>query len=309
MHHHIFGGRTFWTIGLVIAVATTGACASVKASPHDPSATTAKATARLSGTGMYRFSDWEGPALRVFYYVPEVVTPTTGVLIIMHGVNRDADRYRDEWQAIAQAQGLILVAPEFTKADFPGSTGYNAGNFTDAKGRARPRGQWSFAAIEPLFDDIRRRTGSKAASYGIYGHSAGAQFVHRFVTFMPDARYHRAIAANAGWYTMPDMTQSFPYGLAGAPIDEAQERRALGRPLTILLGTADTDTAHPNLRRTPEAMAQGPHRLARGHAYFTQGQAEAKRLGTPLGWTVREVPDVAHKNGLMAKAAAELLGR
>ena len=53
------------------------------------------------------------------------------------------------------------------------------------------------AAIEPLFDHARARFGMEADAYSIYGHSAGAQFVHRFLFHVPDARVARAVAANA----------------------------------------------------------------------------------------------------------------
>ena len=55
-------------------------------------------------------------------------------------------------------------------------------------------------------------------------------------------------------------------------VDEAGLKAMLQRPLVVLLGTADTDPNHPELRRTPEAMVQGPHRFARGNFFYTAGQ-------------------------------------
>jgi hypothetical protein len=83
--------------------------------------------------------------------------------------------------------------------------------------------------------------------------------------------------------------------------------RALQQPLTVLLGEEDTDPDHPSLRRTPEALAQGPHRFARGEAYFAAGQAAARRLGLPFGWRLRIVPDADHDNRLMAPASIPYL--
>lgn len=257
--------------------------------------------------GRFVFSGWDGPPLPVWYQLPEIVTPATRVVIVMHGVNRDADRYRDEWSGLARANGFILIVPEFGNADFPGSGGYNTGFFAEADGTPRPRSRWSFAAIEPLFDAVRQRFGTDVARYTLYGHSAGAQFVHRFVMFMPEARIERAITANAGWYTMPDPATPFPYGTRDAPITQQGLARALGKPLTVLLGTADTDTAHPDLRKTDEANRQGPHRLARGQRFYAEGQALAARLAAPFGWTIAFVPGVGHSNALMAQAAARLV--
>lgn len=296
--------RLNWMAALAVLTlaAAPGAAQTQPASASAP-------TSLPAGAGQYSFAGWDGPAVRVFYAIPEHVTATTPVLFVMHGVKRDADRYRDEWRQLAIDRGMILVVPEFNAKDFPRTAGYNGGNFLDADGKPRPRSQWSFALIEPLFDDIRARTGTQVPHYAIYGHSAGGQFVHRFVTFMPNARLSQAIAANAGWYTMPDLVQRYPYGLAGAPANAAMLKATLGKPMTILLGTADTDPNHENLRRTKEAMAQGPYRLARGRSYFAAGKAAAEKLGVRFGWRLQEVPGVAHQNGKMAVAAAALLDR
>jgi poly(3-hydroxybutyrate) depolymerase len=265
------------------------------------------ATETVPASGRFTFAGWDGPDLPVWYQLPDDVTAETPVVFVMHGVGRDADRYRDEWADLARAGGFIVIVPEFGKADFPGSRGYNTGYFSDEDGTARPRQLWSFAAIEPLFDDVRKRFGTRAARYTLYGHSAGAQFVHRFVLFMPGARIDQAIAANAGWYTMPDPALPFPYGLAGAPVDEAALTAALGQRLTVLLGTADTDRNDPDLRKTPEADAQGPHRFARGQRFFAEGRQAAAARGARFGWQLLTVPDVGHSNGRMAGAAAALV--
>ena len=270
-----------------------------------PSAAATESAAERAGR--FIFSGWDGPPLPVFYQLPETVTADTRVVIVMHGVNRDADRYRDEWAAHAKRFGFIAVVPQFSAADFPGSLGYNTGFFTEEDGTARPRSRWSFAAIEPLFDDVRQRFGTQVIRYSIYGHSAGAQFVHRYVLFMPEARIDHAIAANAGWYTMPDAKIAFPYGLGETPVSAAEVGAALGKPLTVLLGTADTDRADPDLRKTPEADAQGPHRYARGQAFFARGEAAAAATRVPFGWKLELVPGIAHSNAGMAEAAAALI--
>jgi hypothetical protein len=269
-----------------------------------PAAASAPACAQA---GRFVFSGWDGPPLPVFYQLPDRVTPDTRVVFVMHGVNRDADRYRDEWATLARQHGFIVIAAQFATTDFPGSLGYNTGYFSEEDGTARPRSRWSFAVIEPLFDDVRQRFGTEVSRYSIYGHSAGAQFVHRYVLFMPEARIEQAIAANAGWYTMPDADIAFPYGLGATPIGETGRDAALGTPLTVMLGTADTDRADPDLRKTPQADAQGPHRYARGQAFFARGKAAAAARGVPFAWRLEHVPGIAHSNAGMASAAAALI--
>lgn len=278
----------------------------VLAAPSAPTWAQAEAD-DVGSRDRFVFSGWAGPQLPVWYHLPDRVDADTPVVFVLHGVRRDADRYRDEWADLARQHGFIVVVPEFSARDFPGSRGYNTGHIANADGTPRPREQWAFAAIEPLFDHIRQRFGTHAARYTIYGHSAGAQFVHRYVMFMPDARIDQAIVANAGWYTMPDAAVNYPYGVAGTLVNSRQLIAALGQPLIVLLGTTDTSTTDPNLRQTPQAKAQGPHRYARGVAFFAQGASMAARLGTPFGWRLEFVPDIDHRNGEMAKVAARLI--
>jgi poly(3-hydroxybutyrate) depolymerase len=259
------------------------------------------------GDGTFLFDGWPGPAIRVWYRGPEEVRPDTPVLFVMHGVKRDADRYRDQWSALAERYGVVLVVPEFDEEHFPRAAAYNLGNVFDDAGKPVPRETWSFSAIEPLFDRVRALTGTRVEAYDLYGHSAGAQFVHRYLMYVSQARIHRAVSANAGWYTMPAAGPAYPYGLRGSGVTDAGLKQALQRPLAIMLGTSDIDRNHPNLRRTPEAMEQGPHRLARGMSYYVAGRRVAREEGVPFGWVLQRVEGVVHDNGGMAPHAAAWL--
>jgi len=272
-----------------------------------PGSAAPKAAMLPPGDGRFTFDGWAGPPIPVWYHLPGRMRPDTPVLFVMHGVNRDADRYRDQWSALSERYGFVLAVPEFNQADFPGSAGYNLGNVLDRDGRPVARERWSFSALEPLFDRLRELTGTHVGTYDLYGHSAGAQFVHRYVLFVPDARLGRAVAANAGWYTLPDRKVEYPYGLRGKRLPPVDLRRALEQPLVVLLGTDDDDPAYPNLRRTPEALAQGPHRLARGEFFFGSAAAAAAAEGAEFGWTLEKVDGVGHDNGGMAQAAAAWL--
>jgi hypothetical protein len=261
-----------------------------------------------TGNGSFEFDKWAGPALKTWTYVPKQMTPETPIVFVMHGVNRDGARYRDDWAGHAERGGFILVVPTFSKKQFPGAAGYNLGNIKTWKGGAPvPRAQWALSAIEPIFDRVKTMTGNVSTSYAMYGHSAGAQFVHRFVYFTPDARLSRAVAANAGWYAMPDFDIAYPYGLAGAGLSKANLRRALSAGLVVLLGAEDTDPSHRHLRRTEGANAQGPHRFARGQSFFNAGRDRAAQIKTTFGWTLQYAAGIGHKNKVMARFAAPLL--
>src|SRR3546814_6643293 len=172
----------------------------------------------------------------------------------------------------------------------------------DADRRPLERRFWTYRAVEAVYEAARAAAVPLATGYRLYGHSAGAQFVHRMVSFMPEARIEAAVAANAGCYTMPVPDERFPYGL-GEMAPEADLAAAFARPLTILLGERDDDPDHRQLLRSPEAMRQGPHRLARGRTYFRVARETAAAMGARFGWELVTVPDVGHSNGKLAPHA------
>lgn len=260
------------------------------------------------GNGEFNFIDWSGPSINVRTYVPESVTDTTPIVIVMHGNTRDVDRYFDDWSAQGKLNGFVIVVPEFNVDDFEGSARYHLGNvFNAKKGFRRPENKWTFSAIEPLFDQVVASLGGKQASYTLYGHSAGAQFVHRFLYYKPDARVKRAIAANAGWYTLPVYGVSFPYGLDGSGLREKILPAVFARDVVLLLGDADVDPDDESLRQTEEAQRQGPHRYARGVMMYRVAKAKAAKLGVDFNWKLVEVHGAQHSNAQMAPAAAGLV--
>ncbi len=252
---------------------------------------------------MFSFAGWAGPALPVWTYTPDIADTGLPLVIVMHGQRRNASEYRDQWIEAARTHRFAIAAPEFARTDFPAASHYNLGNREDAEGRAVAPSLWSFSAIEPLFDAARARLGLTCETYAIYGHSAGAQFVHRYLAFTAAPRVHAAVSANAGWYTRPDFDIAWPFGLGGTGLGDADLARWLARPMTVLLGSADTAQTG-SLNQTPEAMAQGPHRLARGRSFMEAGLTAAETLGSALNWRLGYVPGVGHNNSLMAEHAA-----
>lgn len=257
--------------------------------------------------GRFRFADDPGKRLTVWYYQPLRLPTNAPIVFVMHGVKRDADNYRDTWMFAAERFGFLLLCPKFSKRSYPRAA-YQLGNLVAGEGEPLPRNEWSFNAIERLFDFVKEKTGNTSERYHIYGHSAGGQFVHRLALFVPEARYATAIAANAGWYTMPTFgSDEFPYGLKGSVSTPEELKRAFGRRLVVLLGEKDTDADDPHLRRSSAANKQGRNRFERGHAFYATARDEAARLGAPLNWTLDTVPEAAHLQQQMMPAAAEAL--
>ena len=281
-----------------------------------PLAVHSSAPPLAAGKGSFVFQDASvnaGRPITVWSYRPADAGPDADVLFVMHGVNRDASRYLDEWIGVAERHGAVLLCPEFTVADWPEDINYNLGNVfgtIDENERAadpQPEARWSFSLLDPIFDSVVARLALRTRGYLLYGHSAGAQFVHRLLFFKPDAKVKRAVSANAGWYMLPDATVPFPYGLQGTSVGEAAVKKALGMPLTILLGEEDVDPSHKWLRTTPAAMRQGANRFERGRYYFAAAGKVARALGTAFGWRLVTAPGVAHHDKQMVPYAEKAL--
>lgn len=262
----------------------------------------------LADVEHWQFDDWDGPAIDVHTFVPETAVADTPVVIVMHGWGRAAERYFRDWRVLGEEHEFIVVVPHFPEKDFPSSNEYNLGHvFEDGHRKMRPQETWTFSVIELLFDAVVARIGGAQSGYTLYGHSAGSQFVHRFLYYMPDARVNRYLAANAGWYTMPDFDTVYPYGLKGSSISREQLTAAFGKDMVIILGREDIDHTDPDLRNTREAKRQGKNRFARGLTYVHVAKTIAERLGVDISWRLAIVDNAGHENAEMAAAAAQFV--
>ncbi|MCL2416491.1 MAG: hypothetical protein FWD02_00960 [Bacteroidales bacterium] len=254
--------------------------------------------------------------VRLHYHIPRGGDPTTMPIVFsMHGNGRNAVGQINAWRAFADEHQIMVFAPEFSTQFFPGNIQYHRG-WVSSSGTSwvpRPQEQWSFTLIEHMFDFILEQTGSTETQYDIVGHSAGSQFVHRMMFFLPDARIRTGIASNAGFYMMPTLTGAygggtfnFPYSLGGTgtTFSQADLEAYFGRNLIVHLGMADT-IQDSDVSVTPGANAQSggrPNRVERGHFFFNFAREAAEAAGVPFNWQLVEVPGVAHNSSGMIQA-------
>lgn len=267
----------------------------------------AAATPVPSGRWSFVFTDAKGHPdrpIRVYTYRPRKCDSGCPIMFVMHGMKRNAYDYIGHWELAADRWNFIVVAPEFLQAHWPRAAGYNLGGMKDEPNREK----WAFAAIEHLFDEVR----VDQKDYAIFGHSAGGQFVQRMAIFRPDNRARVMIAANPGWYTMPEWRKDksdypFPYSLVESPAGEAELRRALERRVLLLVGEKDNDPDDENLNKSAGAMKQGETRVERAENFFKKATAVARELGVKLGWEYSEAPATAHDGAAMSRFAADTL--
>lgn len=254
------------------------------------------------GSGSFVLEN-DGEPIEVFSYKPEGYSGGP-LVIVVHGSDRNAQEYRDYAIPIARRFNVLVVAPLFDAARFTDDR-YKYGGGVLKDGHARPREQWTFQAILRLAADVRRRESSPGLPFHVIGHSGGAQFAARMAMYLPgDARGF--VAANAGSYTFPTSELAFPYGLGGLPpelSDEETLRRYVATPLTLFLGTGDVlQRQEDGFDFRPDAMAQGPFRLARGRNFFATMRKLAAEHRWDFNWRLVETPDIAHSGSEMFAA-------
>ena len=161
--------------------------------------------------------------------------------------------------------------------------------------------------VDKLFEYVRQFTGSMRKGYMIYGHSAGGQFVQRFMLFHDSPYVEKAIISSPGWYTFPDLAQTYPYGTAGIPyISSEQIKKYLSKPIILQLALGDT-IRESFLRKTPEAERQGRNRMERGRSFWLYIHQLAASRGWECHWRKIEECGIGHEAVPMGKQAVPLL--
>lgn len=297
------------------------ASAAISGGPVFTDTIEARKVLTTAGTGLFEINSLQGKRLTVHVFRPSSFDPRTGrIWFVMHGTGRNAGHYLQKATPVAERYHVLTLVIEFSRNDYPDGDSYTLGVVSrgradaDAAAEGRWRRPWEtpYFEIERTFSAISEVLKSQQPGYFLFGHSAGAQFVHRLLTVIPCPRVLGAVAANAGWYTLPTIDKSqpaFPYSLRGAAPEVQNPRTILAAPLTILLGTRDTrgNDEDPNLRASAGAMAQGANRLERGRTYYEAGLQAARSAGVSLTWKIQLVPGAGHEVADVIASAGQLL--
>ncbi len=274
----------------------------------------------VPGFGSFRFQPAAGIWLDAYTYRAARFDPHEGrILFVQHGAGRNADGYVERAAPLAERHQLLVVGIEFNERDYPNYHVPISAGRPPRGARFRPA-EWppieerTCAEMPRLYRAVSEHLGNRVGRYWVHGHSGGAQFVHRMLMFCPDPRLASAVAANAGWYTLPTDDEragavAMPFGLAGTPLDEEDRRRLLQAPLTVLIG--DQDRAHHtqdgSVCSADGCVAQGENRYQRAHRFVRTARTEADRLGVELRWQLFELPGVGHEGGATLAASGQFL--
>lgn len=224
--------------------------------------------------------------IKVFYHIPNGDVKNMPILFSFHGVERNANEYRNYWISMANQHKFMIFAPEFSEENFPGGDAYNLANiFVDgdnpSEATYNPTNEWTFSVIDPLFEQIKQAVSGTQENYNAWGHSAGAQFLSRFLLYMPNSKVNIAVCSNAGWYTVPESTVNFPYGLNSGKLSNQNLIDAFSKKLIIHLGLNDTNPNDAGLRHnTVVDNQQGLNRLERGRYFYNTSLSTAQTMNT-----------------------------
>jgi poly(3-hydroxybutyrate) depolymerase len=267
-------------LGLAAAVATGTACA--RAAPPDAIA----AESQLVRGKVQHLALRANPSQEYLLYVPHRSDPGAQIFVTVHGISRNVEEHASLFAPLAEARGVVLIAPYFAGDR---SEGYQRLGDGQASQRAD-------LVLNAIVDEVAASTGADGRRFFLFGFSGGAQFAHRYVLAHPERVMGAAIGA-AGWYTFPDDRTPYPYGLG--PSEERSglrfdPERFLRVPVTVLVGGDDTKGGE-SLRRNPLVdRQQGTTRLERARRWVDAMNEAARSRGLPPPASFQAVAGIGH---------------
>lgn len=246
--------------------------------------------------------------LKLYTYKPDNFR-NGPMLMVFHGVLRNAEEYRDHSVAMGDRFGALVVAPLFDEESFPKPKYQFGGIVSD--GKAVPAEERTGEYVNKIAKEIRRRESRPDMPYALIGHSGGGQFLGRLAAFVKtDAQ--RIVISNPSSYTFPTVKGEFPYGFGGLP-EELQTddvfKAYLAQPVAIYVGSHDT-IRDEYFDDSEKADRQGRSRFERGKNAYAFAQGLAKEKGWPFHWKLVIAQDIEHDHEKMFNHAdcAKALG-
>jgi len=132
------------------------------------------------------------------YYIPKTNRSSPlPVLVCLGGLNSQGGRYMgSDWKEFARENGFAILSPVFKF-----SVVSEIENFNKRTSYHYPEA-WSGETLITILKKIAKTENISSKKLYLFGHSAGAQFVHRFALLYPE-RCKAVAAHNAGSYDLP----------------------------------------------------------------------------------------------------------
>jgi pimeloyl-ACP methyl ester carboxylesterase len=250
------------------------------------------------------YAYWDKPDVEIFYITPKKIDKDTQLLFIIHGNSRNAEDYISAWIPYISNKNIIVVAPQFNKNSFryffllesatsSGKINNNPDNYINN-------------SISSFFNFFQSKFSLSTNKYKMFGHSAGAQFTHRYMLLSNDKRISNAVIANAGWYTFLN-GNNFPYGIKNSPIDISSDhiKWFMSNKTSLLIGNNDINLKSVNSSKG--AQRQGITRVDRAESYFNSLINISDNNNIPFRWSYKVVDKADHDYLKMTPVAAKIL--
>ena len=250
------------------------------------------------------FAYWDKPDVEILYITPNAINEDTEVIFVIHGNSRNADDYLSAWIPLVQNKNVIIAAPNFDKKNF---RYFFLLESAESNGTINERSDsYINTSISLFFNYFKSRFALNANTYKMFGHSAGAQFTHRYMLLSNDQRISDTVIANAGWYTFLNGEQ-YPYGIKDTPIEISSShiRWFMSNKTSLLIGSIDTNLN--NVNSSAGAKKQGITRVDRADNYFKSLIDISDKKEIPFRWSYKVINDVGHDYQKMTPIAASIL--
>ena len=259
----------------------------------------------------------------------------TRAIIVIHGTKRNADSYFNNVMKVTRKSKLLsttaILAPRFQVGEeaqkdeyYWPNGGWKQGNYSKNKGELGRLS--SFGVVVHLLSVLNRQNSPfpNLKRVVLVGHSAGGQFLNRFVSRVPLLESESAVVMNPSSYLYLDGRRKLDNGKFGIPqispveynkykygllelndtmkrFDRNQIRETMySAKVHYLAGTKDNDTKSKHLEKSLPARMQGKQRFDRWKTYREYVQLFPK---WKLNATFEAVPNVGHSSGKMLQSS------
>lgn len=229
------------------------------------------------------------------------------IVVIVHGSLESDEQALDaahrlvrEWVDLANSEGLILVAPAFDQRNFENGPG---GGYRGLFGRHVSADRYVNEIVDSYTPKYAWRLKSPGR-FSLYGHSAGGQFISRYVVTHPNRCVSAAISG-AGTFAFPNPTVKWADGMKELKrnirwTDGLPDRQivitpnpenwlwAATLPIGVVVGAEDTE------QLTPIQGQRGDTRVARAQNWVKDMNQLATDNGEIGRCSFILVPNIAH---------------
>jgi pimeloyl-ACP methyl ester carboxylesterase len=226
------------------------------------------------------------PDVALYIYVPHTLRRGRLPLVSVHGIARNAAEHAMRFASMAERYGVPVIAPLFNRKAYRMYQQFGVKN-------DGPRTDRVFKAV---LDAVMETSLFPTRKMNLFGYSGGAQFAHRFMMANP-AYVERLVIASAGWYTLPDETEAFPYGTKiGARLYDLKfaPKAYLRVPVLVLVGENDDQRDRILNTDTRVDAQQGWTRIARARSWVAAMNRQADEQYIARNVRLRLLPKATH---------------